>query len=391
MRTFLIALGSALLLSIVACGDGATGSLDAFDSPNGALDGGGSIRRDPSSGPSTDGGAVARTTPEPPKACHGKTDCGTGDCNATTHTCTCGGQDVSAVRVQSNLFIVLDRSCSMTDDVGGGETKWTAAVAALTSLTTTYEKDVRFGMTLFPDKVGDACTQGQIPVPVGPNGAKSIRQKLTVALNPQEMLFPSGPCSTNIDTGVLQASTQEPAFADKSRPSSVVLVTDGIQSNDCGGVGSNATTLMAVQSLAARGVGTFVVGFGSGVDDAFMDQLAQAGGHPRVGAAHAYYDAADLPSLSTALATIGQASLSCDLKLAAPPPNGDPSLLFVFFDGQSPGIARDPSHANGWDYDAATTSIRFFGATCAALRSGAVQRESVVVGCGAGGVAPTPR
>lgn len=388
MRQTLLAL--APLALVLACSSGTTG-LDGVDLTTGSNEDGGVIRRDPGA-PSGGGGAgIATAKPETPKACVGKSDCGSGECNPTTHTCTCGGQDVAAARVQSNLFIVLDRSCSMTDAVGGGATKWTAAVAALTSLTTTYEHDVRFGMTLFPDKVGDACSQGSIPVPVGPNGAKMVRQKLNAALDPSEMLFPSGPCSTNIDTGLLQASTQEPALMDKSRPSSVVLVTDGVQSNDCGGTTANATTLATVTSLAAQGVGTFVVGFGSGVDDAFMDQLAQAGGHPRVGAAHAYYDAADEPSLSAALATIGQASLSCDLKLATPPPNGDATLLYVFFDGKAPGVARDPSHVNGWDYDPTSTSIRFFGATCDALKSGSVTRESVVVGCGTGGAAPTPR
>lgn len=322
------------------------------------------------------------------KACTSNGDCGSGECNPATRTCACGGQSVAATRVQANLLVVLDRSCSMTDAIPSGGTKWAASVAALSQLMTKYEADIRFGLTLFPDKAGDNCSQGTIPFPVG-SAAQTMRARLTQTLNQGDPLFPNGPCVTNIDTGMLQAKT-DPSLFDKSRPSFVVLVTDGIQSPDCSSGGANLGTLKAVKDLALAGVGTFVVGFGAGVDSSFLDSVALAGGHARLGAPHLYFDASDQASLDAALLAIGGSTLSCELKLATPPPGANADDIYVFFDGKPTPVPRDPARKNGWDYDGTTQSVRFFGAPCDLLKSGAVQKESVVLGCGAG-VAPAPR
>lgn len=367
---------AALLIAVAACGS-------SGGEPDESSVVAGGTGRDGGAGLFGDGhaGATAAT-------CSTKADCGGGECNPLTRTCTCGGQDIAATRVQANLLVVLDRSCSMTDEVSAGVTKWTASVSALTSLMTTYSNDIRFGLTLFPDTQGEHCSQAPIPFPIGKLTNAQMKARLAQSLNFGDPLFPKGPCVTNIDTGMIQAN-DDPAFFDKSHPGFVVLVTDGIQSPDCSAGGSNQGTLGAVQKLAKAGVGTFVVGFGSGVDEALLEAAAHAGGHARVGAAHKYFDAVDQASLDAALKAIGSATLSCDLRLTSPLAAGG-NDVYVFFDGAGPAVTRDPSHTNGWDYDVASQTIHFYGATCDRLRDGSVQKESVVVGC-PGGVAPPPR
>lgn len=219
----LAALLGALGLVLGACGSDA--------GPEAESAGTGTQRRN-DAGPGTidmvDGAAVLGTTA---KACTSNVDCGTGECNPATRTCACGGQAVAATRIPANLLIVLDRSCSMVDEVAPQVTKWQAAVSALSSLMTTYEQDIRFGLTLFPDTHGANCSQGPIPFPVGAN-ANAMRNRLQQALNEQDNLFPKGPCVTNIDTGMIQAK-MDLSLRDKKHPSHVVLVTDGIQSPDC--------------------------------------------------------------------------------------------------------------------------------------------------------------
>jgi hypothetical protein len=227
---------------------------------------------------------------------------------------------------------------------------------------------------------------------VGDGTGPAIQNLLTTALDPQAALYPAGPCSTNIDTGLMQAES-EPAFRDHSRASYVVLATDGIQSGDCGGSGANPRIQGAVQQLANSGVGTFVIGFGSDVDPILLDSLAVIGGHPKTGGMHQYYDVTDQTSLDTALKNIAQSTMSCDLKLASPPPGGDAGLIYVFFDGAGPAIARNTTHTDGWDYDPGTQIVRFYGATCNQMKSGAVGKTSVVFGCPGAppGSAPAPR
>lgn len=54
-------------------------------------------------------------------------------------------------------------------------------------------------------------------------------------------------------------------------------------------------------------------------------------------------------------------------------------MLYVYVDRMS--VMRDPSHASGWDYDAATNQVTFYGATCDTLRGGSTDALAIVYGC----------
>lgn len=289
----------------------------------------------------------------------------------------CGGLEATIEAVPPNLLVVLDRSCSMTSTVSGGMNKWQIAVAALNGMTTTYEGQIRFGLTLFPDTVTPACEQDAIPFPVGPGNEAGMQALLTAALAGNDPLYPDGPCVTNIDTGMLQAST-DVGLADPDRASYVLLLTDGKQSSGCSAAGGDAGTTTIIGDLYAAGVPTFVLGFGVGVDPTQLDVFAAAGGVPNPAGPNAFYDASDQASLDAALDAIASATLSCTFALDSVPP--DPAEIFVFFDDVQK-IPNDPTGVEGFSYDPVTNSVTFHGAACEALKSGAVGDVDVVFGC----------
>jgi len=306
-----------------------------------------------------------------------------GDC-APGHQCAAGtcvlGSDCGAVAlafepVPANLLVSLDRSCSMRRLVGTAS-KWQIAVDALADLSTRHESDIRWGLTLFPDRSGAECRQdGAFPIPVGPGNAPAMRSMLTAGLDTADALYPAGPCVTNIDTGMEQAAT-DPALSDPERSSYVLLVTDGKQSSSCRS-GSDARTFVAIEALAARGVRTFVVGFGGEVDPVALGEFARLGGTERPGGTP-YYQADDAAGLAGAFDEILSDVVSCTFRLASEPT--DPAAVFVFFDDAT-AVPRDMTRTEGWDYAPDARSITFYGGPCDALRDGTVGDVDVVFGC----------
>ena len=377
---------AALTLSTFsACGDD-----DAAAGGNGGSGASGAGETTSTSGNTTTGAGTCDPACAPPQfcsvaltcldpgSCAGDADCtqpGT-ECDETTGLCVPGGgcDELTATitAIPPNMLLVLDRSCSMTAAAGGGLTKWEAAVGAIVSMTTSYTDQIRFGLSLFPDTVQPNCEQDAIAVPVGAGTEPAIQTLLTSALMSSDPNYPDGPCVTNIDTAMQQASLA-PELMDTMRDNFAVLITDGKQAG-CNVAGGDNGTTQIITDMAAAGIPTFVIGFGNGIDPAQMEIFANAGGVPNSGPA--YYDAGDQASLEAALSTIATAAISCTFALDQPPP--DPDQIFVFFDDQP--IPNDGMV--GWVYDPATNSITFYGGSCDDLKSGAVTDVDVIFGCG---------
>jgi hypothetical protein len=318
-----------------------------------------------------------------PGTCLADGDCDVGMiCDQATSNCVpggqCGGKEVIADPVAPNLLISLDRSCSMVNmnQLINGVTKWEIAVKALQTMAANFNGKIRFGLAMFPDKVAPECQQDAISIPVGPGNEMAISDLLGNALMQGDMYFPDGPCVTNIDTAMQQATT-EPALMDMDRDSYVLLITDGKQAG-CSAAGGDPGTTMIIGDLYSNmKVPTFVIGFGSGIDPAQMDIFAEAGGVPASGATK-YYDASDQASLDAALQTIASKTIGCTFTLDEKPPN--PDEIFVFFDNTQK-VDKDTTHAMGWDYDPATNQITFYGPTCDTLKAGQVNDVDIVFGC----------
>jgi MYXO-CTERM domain-containing protein len=221
---------------------------------------------------------------------------------------------------QSNIIIVLDRSCSMADPPSVGQPrKWDIARAAIAKLTTNYKNKLDFGLIMFPDKTGANCTQeGGPAVAIGP----AHESEITTLLNATE---PDGPCVTDIKPAIDQVSV-DPAYASMytTGPRGFVLfISDGKQT--CGG--NTASIQASFEALYARGYPSYVVGFGGEVDAASLDLFAEAGGVPR----HAgdaggalYYQADDATSLDAALDVIAGEVLASEFAMCpgVPCPDG---------------------------------------------------------------------
>jgi len=286
-------------------------------------------------------------------------ECADGACEIGSE---CGGRTFRPEPILPNLAIVLDRSCSMRHTVGG-VSKWQIAIDALNALTMRHEGQIRWGLTLFPDITDPRCEQeAAFPVPIGDAREEAVRALLSAALDRDDPYHcEAGPCVTNIDTAVEQAAA-EPALADGTRPSYVLLVTDGKQSSSCSD-GSDDRTEVAIERLRTSGVRTFVVGFGGEVDRDSLSSFAMLGGTARPGVP-VYFQADDADALVGAFEEVAASIVSCDFALDDVP--DDLTRVSVFLDGAL--VSRDEARTEGWDLDG--NSLTFFGSTCETLQDG---------------------
>lgn len=380
--------GGGVSTSNTTSGNGGSGHGGQGTSTGGSTGNGGAIVIG-GCNPACTGGQVCSSagTCIDPGTCVSDVDCNAGlVCDAPTHKCVpgggCGTMSTNVAPVPPNLLIVLDRSCSMTANVAGTP-KWTLAVDAINKMTTDFDGHIRFGLTLFPDLVAPSCDQDAIAIPVAPGNETAIQTLLTASWQKNDPNYPDGPCVTNIDSGMHQATT-EPSFADTSRQSYALLITDGKQSSGCNVYGADNGTTQIINDLRQmQNVSTFVLGFGSAVDPAQLNIFADAGGVPTGDPATHFYKAEDAASLDAALSTIATKTLSCSFVLMDVPP--DPKEIYVFFDNATDPLPPDPTHMSSWDYDPATNQITFYGATCDQLKAGTVTDLHVVFGCGGGG------
>jgi hypothetical protein len=311
-------------------------------------------------------GADGKCAPsETGSPCAGDGNCISGE-TCTGGFCGCGGVTYNATKVAPNVLIVLDRSSSMNDNITGG-TKWSVAKAAIADLLTAHASEIRFGLALFPGQdlscaTGGNCQAGHVFVDPGDATSSSINGDLGSAQT----------CSFGTPTAEeLTALESYAGLKDAVHPNYILMVTDGQPT--C------ADPVPVVTALRGQSppVKTFVVGFGSAVDPTVLNNMAQAGGTAIAGGPPYYYVAGDAASLGAAFAAIAGSVFSCTYTLSGVPP--DLGKLYVYENQQA--ISRDTAHGNGWDYDAATNQVTFYGAACTALQSGQVTDLTIVYGC----------
>lgn len=273
----------------------------------------------------------------------------------------CGGELFQAAKVNSNMLIAFDRSGSMDDPING-VSKWNIAKTAINQVAQQYQSQIQFGLMIFPQGSTNAtqCVPAPVAVTVGPNTATAIGTALDAG-NPGGRT-PIG--------GVLQSAGMVTELQDASRANYVMLVTDGMET--CNGNGVQAAT----DNLQQRRIRTFVVGFGADVDPQNLSDIATAGGTPRPGTPK-YYQADDAAGLVAAFQSIAQGALGCEFKLTTAPP--DINKMFIYVNGVLQN--RDVQHANGWDYDPATTRVTFYGGLCTLVATDPSAKVSIVYGC----------
>lgn len=286
--------------------------------------------------------------------------------------CGCNGEVYGAQHVNPNMLIVLDRSSSMNQASGGSgsPSKWNAAKSAITSLVNTYSDRVRFGLKLYPGtnapctEPAGSCKDGYIPVAVPAASASAITSAMGSVST----------CTKGTPTGeAIQSLASYSPLEDTARPNYVLLLTDGEHTSSC----LDPTPQVANLLSQNPSIKTYVIGFGSGVNATELNALATAGGTARSGTGAKYYQANSQSELQAAFNTIVSGVVSCSYTLSTTPPTV--SQLYVYFGNTQ--VQRDTTHAMGWDYEAGTNQVTFYGATCDQLKSGAVTDLSIIYGC----------
>jgi hypothetical protein len=267
-------------------------------------------------------------------------------------------------RVAPDLLLLLDRSGSMMEQAdgmlcpGGPDaascvTKWDDFTKAVNQVVMETETSVRWGLKYFANNLQCAVTPG-VAVDVGPMNASAIAASIAATT-------PAGRTPTRL---ALESAGEYLRGLTDPNPKSVLLATDGLP--NC--MPGNDTTVLdsmgaiaAVKALADSGVPVYVIGIGN-IPDATqtLDAMAMAGGRPRAGSP-AYYAAGNRTDLVDALRAIGTQSTPCTYALPSVPARpGD-----VAIKAANVTIPRDPTHAQGWDYDAGMKTIKLYGTWCA--------------------------
>lgn len=300
------------------------------------------------------------------------------------------------------LLLLADRSTSMERDLLGGSStprRWDVLINALATTLPQYQARIAMGLQFFPG----VATNGICAVATMPdlNPALSQAEAILAAFR---RTSPNGRTPTWL--GVQSAGRYFEGRAAEGRFRALLLATDGApncngaldgarcQCTALGGTGQqqceddpslcldDTRTVQAISALAAGGVPTYVVGIdGDGQPEliAALSRLAVAGGRPNPAAARPYYSVRRPEDLTSAFDQIQRQVTRCVFAVG----RAIPAAAVVTVSQGTTLIARDATHANGWDWtDANRTTLTLFGATCdrVSMSAAAVQVE---VACGA--------
>jgi hypothetical protein len=273
----------------------------------------------------------------------------------------CGGSQFALTRVSPNVMLVLDRSGSMGDSIGGGSatSKWDDLKSAISLLVTGYDAKLRLGASLFSSN-GD-CAAGTVMAPADMNGATVLAA-----------VTGSSPGGNTPTAGTLQAVIDSKYLTDATRDNVVVLATDGLPNCGDTDVEGRISTLYA----ATPSVKTYVIGVGDATasDPTLLDSWAAAGHTARSGSP-TYYQASSPTDLTMAFDAIAAGLVSCSFALSSVPP--DPMQLYVWSNGAS--VAQDPT--DGFTYDSGANTVVLHGASCQTLQSNPATKIQVSYGC----------
>ena len=274
---------------------------------------------------------------------------------------SCGGMQFALARVPPNVMLVLDRSGSMNDSIGGGSatTKWSDLKAALQGLVTTYDSQMRLGASIFSDDGN--CGAGDITPLAAANGS-TIMSKVNAG----------GPAGNTPTAATLDKVRTQGLLNDLNRDNVVVLATDGLPNcNDVDVAGKIAALYNATPSVK-----TYVIGVGDGTasDPTLLNAWADAGHTARPNATK-YYQTNSPAELKQAFDAIAGGIVSCTFKMSQQAP--DPSLLYVW----SNGVSVPLDAMNGYTYDDLNDSVTLHGSACDALKTNPSTKVQVVYGC----------
>ena len=366
-------------------GSGGTSSGGTANATSGGTSSGGT-----SSGGTANATSSGGTGAYPAEACDGLPFDSAGEGGDGSMSCTGVSNEAEAVPI--DLFIMMDRSMSMSNPVPGTNmTRWDALVAAVQEFTTSdTTDDIRAGIGFFgasgENETEIDCNVGNYSKPaVGIGTLSDVGADIVTAMENMTPggLTPSGPA---LEGALAYAASW--AGDNPGRATAVVLVTDGYPTQCQPQAVDDLATLAQQAHMNKPYVRTYVIGLGG---DYNLDAIAVGGG------THAAFkvDEGDIStSFVSALHNVADTALACEYALPPAPSSNqklDLGKVQVTYtpagDAPTEEIPAIPSIASctdatngGWYYDNPDdpTSIEVCPCTCSRFGAG---RVDVRVGC----------
>jgi hypothetical protein len=305
----------------------------------------------------------------------------------------CGQMNVGVMAIPPDILIVQDKSGSMADNDAdksctggcGSSSKWSQVAAALTTVVTSTDQSINWGLKFFSDD-GTCGASADPVVKVGAMTGSAVASAISTA-------------KTGGNTPTREAVSTAAAYMTTltdTNPKYLLLATDGLPNCPVGCAGmtgklpSSCTNTdnpsedmaaeMAVSAAVAQGFKVFVIGIGTVTTaEATLNQLAINGGVPQTGGATSYYAATDPTTLENALnAIIGQVA-SCTISLSTAPSGFTNVAISADSASGTVEIPQDPT--NGWSYSADMKSVNLNGTSCADLKNGTYSNFQFYYAC----------
>jgi len=290
----------------------------------------------------------------------------------------CGSTTISTNRSPTDVLIVLDRSGSMGESIGGDcycsgaqggvpacQTKsnctdrWSAVKTAIGS-TVAANPNINWGLSFFSAS-GNCGVSLRPQVLLGPDSGAAI----------QSLLGSTTPNSYTPTAAAINAGTTYLSSVNDGNTRTILLATDGNpncgvgQQND---VDDMPATLKAIDGAYAQGFQVFVVGIGPSASN--LGQMAVHGGTTD------FYPATSPEQLSGALAQISKiVAATCTFEATQTPP--DVNQVWVYVDKNL--VGQNP--ATGWTFGTLSSEIVLTGSYCDAMLAGLSSKVEILFGC----------
>ncbi len=283
---------------------------------------------------------------------------------------SCPAVHFTATQTIPSIQLLIDRSGSMATDLAGSSTSRYQAIhdalVGTTGVVSTLQTKAYFGAALFSSD--DPCPTLYNSNPRAMNNLTSIKSLI-------ESQSPNGntPTPPAINLTVADFAAHPPPMGS---PPVIVLATDGLP-NDCAGdADTSAQSVTAAKAAYTAGIRVFVLGI-AGVNNAFLQSVANAGVGVQTGQPDAPYYTANSPAqITAAFQQIIGGVLSCDLAISGTvdPTEGQAGTVTV--DGTPLTYGTDWTIING-------NTIELVGAACTSFKAATTPTVDASFPCGA--------
>jgi hypothetical protein len=280
----------------------------------------------------------------------------------------CPAVHFMATQVTPSIQLLIDRSGSMDTLLPNtGTSRYQAIHDALvggTGVVTTLQNKVYFGASLF---------SADAPCPKLYSQGRATGNYTTIK-SLIESQSPNGntPTAPSIDAVVADFAAHP---APMGSPPVIVLATDGLPNSCNANDDTTAQTVASTQAAYTAGIRLFVLGI-AGVNDSFLQQVANAGAGVQANQPNAPYYTANSPAqLQQAFQQIIGGVVSCDLTISGTIDTSQASTGTVTLDGQTLTYGTDWTLVNG-------NTIELQGTACDTLKNASNPSVDASFPCG---------